>query len=186
MESNTDKREKIENKIKRIEVRIEALKIQYNLFFSGELNVPPEGEREKIEKIIRNIQSNDYRSGKINFLLQNLSSRFYLYNNMWLKRLNQIETGAIKKVMKHASLKTKPVQVKNMTTDSGVSLNNENSFDNFYNEYQKLVKNNSQSKAKPKDNLINSIKLKMISENIIDANIRMQIVDGKVKIKIKK
>ncbi len=185
MESISTKRKKVENQIKRIEGRIESLKVQYNLFFAGELNVPPESEREKVEKIIRDIQSKDLRSGKLSFLLQNLASRFYLYNNMWLKKLNQIETGVIKKTTSHLKEK-KIIGPEKVSTDSGVSLNNEHSFDEFYSKYEKLVKKGSKSNPKPKDNLVNSIKLKMISENIIDANIKMEIVNGKVKIKIKK
>ncbi len=186
MDTIRDKKRKIETLITKTEARIESLKTQYNLFFAGELKIPPENERESIEKVIRDIQSRDLRSGKLDFLLQNLSSRFYLYNNMWLKKLNQLETGIISRKIKSVSYENNIETKKNLVKSTSISLNREESFETFYNEYDKMVKKSDKGKAKSRDDLVNSIKLKMISENIIDANIRMSIVKGKVQIKIKK
>ena len=49
-----------------------------------------------------------------------------------------------------------------------------------------MVRQHKKGVGKAKDDLINSIKLKMISENIIDANINLTVNKGKVQIKIKK
>ncbi|MCK5221872.1 MAG: hypothetical protein KAR14_09860 [Candidatus Aminicenantes bacterium] len=184
MESIRERQRKFEALIHKTEGRIEALKTEYNLFFAGEVKVPPEKERINIEKVIRDIQSKDLRSGKLDFLLQNLSSRFYLYNNMWLKKLNQLELGTLKRPSKTPKYEKK-APAKDVSKNSTVSLNNEDSFESFYNEYDNMVKG-SKGKGKSKDNLINQIKLKMISENIIDAKITLTIDRGKVKIKIKK
>jgi len=186
MESIRERQRRIENQIRKTEARIEALKIEYNLFFAGEIKQPPEKERTDIEKVLRDIQGKDLRSGKLEFLLQNLASRFYLYNNMWLKKLNQLETGTLKRpsgVPKH----TVASRGKTMdSSDATVSLNSESSFESFYEQYDKMVRQHRKGEGKAKDDLINSIKLKMISENIIDANINLTVKKGKVQIKIKK
>jgi len=187
MESIKERQRKFEDLIRKTEGRIESLKTEYNLFFAGELKVPPEKERVNIEKVLRDIQSKDLRSGKLDFLLQNLSARFYLYNNMWLKKLNQIESGIINrpsKIPKTEEVKSKPEIP--MSKDSAVSLNEESSFDSFFENYDKMIKISKKGKGKSKEDLINTIKLKMISENIIDANINLTVNKGKVQIKIKK
>jgi len=181
-----EKDRKTEAIIKKIEGRIEALKTEYNLFFCGETNIPPEKERVNIEKIIRNMQSQDVRSGKLNFLIQNISSRFYLYNNLWLKKLTQLESGLAKRPKKFSSGENIKSQIKETIKNSSVSLNSEASFEKLYTHYDKLVKNIDNEMGKNKEDLINSIKLRMISENIIDANIDMAIKKGKIQIKIKK
>ena len=186
MESIKERQRKIEDQIRKTEGRIEALKTDYNLFFTGELNIPPEMERKNIEKVIRDIQSKDLRSGKLDFLLQNLSSRFYLYNNMWLKKLNQLESGIINRPSKVPKYEMKEQPDAPSSKDSTVSLNKESSFDSFYDDYDKMVKQSKKGKGKSKDDLINTIKLKMISENIIDAKINLTVNKGKVQIKIKK
>ncbi len=186
MESIRERQRKFEALIHKTEGRIEALKTEYNLFFAGEVKVPPEKERINIEKVIRDIQSKDLRSGKLDFLLQNLSSRFYLYNNMWLKKLNQLELGTLNRPSKTPKYEIRSPKEKGVSKNSTVSLNNEESFDSFYSDYDKIIKKSDKSKGKSKEDLINSIKLKMISENIIDANINLSVINGKVRIKIKK
>ena len=186
MESIRERQRKFEALIHKTEGRIESLKTEYNLFFSGEVNIPPEKERVTIEKVIRDVQSKDLRSGKLDFLLQNLSSRFYLYNNMWLKKLNDLETGKINRPSKTPKYEMKEQPDSPKSRDSSVSLNKESSFDSFYNEYNNMVNQNNKGKVKSKDDIINMIKLKMISANIIDANINLTINKGKVQIKIKK
>lgn len=186
MESIRERQRKIEDQIRRTEARIEALKTEYNLFFAGEVKLPPEKERTDIEKVLREIQGKDLRSSKLEFLLQNLSSRFYLYNNMWLKKLNQLETGTLKRPTKVPKYTVVSNEKKVDASDSTVSLNSESSFESFYEQYDKMVRQNKKGVGKEKDDLINTIKLKMISENIIDANINLTVKKGKVQIKIKK
>jgi len=186
MESIRERQRQIEDLIRKTEARIESLKAEFNLFFAGERKIPPDKERISIEKVIREIQAKDLRSGKLDFLLQNLASRFYLYNNLWLKKLNQLETGLIIRPSKTLKYENSPGPVNNSSKNSVVSLNNENSFESFYNDYDKMIKKNKSGQGKSKEDLINSIKLKMISENIIDASINLSITDGKVQIRIKK
>ena len=185
MDTLDKKTNELEVLVKNVDSRIESLKVQYNLFFSGELNIPPEKERENLEKAIRNILSKDLKSSKISFLMQNISSKFTLYNNMWLKKLNQIEVGIIKR-KKITPLYENNIQ-KPITKERNlkVSLNDEESFEKFFNNYDSIIKQNKLKSKKSKDDMINSLKYKLISENLIDANIKLSFLKGKIKIKIK-
>ncbi len=180
----------VELVIQDISQRIESLKVEFNLYFAGEMRVPPERERSILEKKIRNLMYTGKKTARTNLLIQNVSSRFSLYNNMWLKRLNEIETGVSvlqrKKVayMEAEKEKTKPPKPKPRGATVSVSLNSEDSFEKMYEDYAKLTA--KKSKTPPdKEKVINSIKSKMISANVIDAKVRLTLVKGKLKIKIK-
>jgi hypothetical protein len=182
----------IEILVQDINRRIEDLKLQFNLFFSGELRVPPEKEREDLEKRIRNMISSSFRSARINLMVQNLSSRFSLFNNMWMKRLNDRELGVstIPKAKNKPSPEVpapaqeppkKPAVEEKILN---VSLNSEESFDKFFDNYSHLLK--KETKTPPdKEKVINSIKSRLITSNWIDAKVSLSVEDGKLKIKIK-
>jgi hypothetical protein len=178
----------IELLINDISQRIESLKVSFNLYFSGEVRVPPEGERVALEKKIRNLMYAGSKGARLNLLVQNVSSKFSLYNNMWLKRLNEIETGVSVLQRKKVALMEDNPPAKKKTKPKGkpvaVSLNSEDSFDKLFDNYAKLVAKDT-TKIPDRDKMINSIKSKMISANVIDAKVDLSIVKGKLKIKIK-
>ena len=185
MESNKEREKNFEAHIEKIDEKIERLKVQYNLFFSGEINIPPEKERVDMEKIVRNILSSNLKSARVNLLAQNVSSKFNIYNNMWKKKLNQLESGELSRPTKSdRKFIMREKSSDNISKEVEVSLNNENSFDNLFNQIQSI---NSKGSKSSKEEIVNKIKVKLISENIIDA--KVQIVkseNGKIKVKIKK
>ncbi|MCP4156204.1 MAG: hypothetical protein GY757_51260 [bacterium] len=178
----------------RIQNKIEHLKTQFNLYFAGELRVPPEQEREAVEKMVRDLLYSHYKSPKSQLLIQNITQKFSLYNNMWKKKLNDIETGntplqkqRVAYMQQQDELKKekkKPKKKKLKETTMNVSLNSEESFENFYNSYAKILKKDSVTEAQ-KDNVINSIKMKLITQNLVDAKISLHVKDGKLKMRIK-
>jgi len=176
----------IEVLIKDMDQRVENLKLKYNLFFSGETRIPPEKEREELENRIRNLMSRGHKSPRVNLLIQNLGSRFSLFNNMWLKRLNELETGISiiqrKKTVYIEESKPPPPKVKPIDVD--ISLNHEESFEKFFNNYSGMLPTNAK-KSLDKEKIINSVKSKLITENMVDAQVNLSLKDGKVKIKIK-
>lgn len=174
-----------EKKIRNIEKRIDNLKISFNLFFSGELDVPPETEREAVEKLVRNMLYSGHKAARLNLLMQNVASRFTLYNNMWLKKLNELETGVITIKRNKTSSADEPSKSWN-TKIYGVSLNNENSFENLYEKYVSLFPKASSQNPLNKESLIRSIKTKMISTNLVDAKAAISVSQGKLKIRLKK
>jgi hypothetical protein len=192
------KTSKIEQQIQRLAGRIEQLKIQWNLFFSGEIRLPPEKERETIEHSIRKILESEYKSPRVNLLVQNLSSSFSLYNNMWLKKMNELETGVSRIPKKTAFAETPPPVKKNSKADTDkkgadqekirvmdVSLNDEKSFENFYNRCKTMIPEDRSTDAH-RDRVINSLKLKLITQNVVEAKVAISVTEGKLKIKVKK
>lgn len=182
--TNKKQPDNIELVIQELDRRIEALKLQYNLFFTGELLLPPEKERDDLEKRIRTMMFSSQKSPRVNLLLNNLASRFSLYNNMWLKRMNELETGVSILQRKKVAFteaakpkeKPKPVQV-------DVSLNSEDSFEKFFDNYSQIME--KKTLASPdKDTVINSLKMKLIAANLVDAKVSLGVVDGKLKIKL--
>jgi hypothetical protein len=176
----------IEVMIHEMDRHVEDLKLKFNLFFSGETRVPPEKEREELESRIRNLMSKGHKSARINLLIQNLGSRFSLYNNLWLKRLNEMETGISlvqrKKTAYTEESQPPPLQIKPI--DVSISLNHEESFEALFENYCRMVTPNAQ-KSLNKEKIINSIKSKLITENMVDAQVNLSLKEGKVRIKIK-
>jgi len=174
-----------EQAIRNIDRRIEQLRVQYTLFFSGELDIPPEPEREALEKVVRKLLYTGHKAARLNLLAQNVSSKFTLYNNMWLKKLNELETGMTTIKKKRAA---SPGEQKQPWTTKvyGISLNSEDSFNNLYTKYCDLFPKASSEIPLNKNKLIDSIKTKMISSNLIDAKAAISVSGGKLKIRIKK
>lgn len=191
MISRKEQEQKMELMVQEINRRIEDLKVLYNLFFTGEVRIPPEKERGDLEKRIRNLIYADQKSPRLNLLIQNISSRWSLYNNMWLKKLNEIETGMHviqrKKTayMDMEEPKAPPkAKAKPKAKTVNVSLNSEDSFDKFFDNYVKLL-NDKEKSVPDKEQVINSLKSKLITSNVIDAKVNLLLEKGKVKIKIK-
>ncbi len=184
------KQDNLERLLMNLHGRIESLKTQFNLYFAGELRVPPEKEREDLEKIVRDVTYSSPKSPRTTLLVQNVASKFSLYNNMWKKRLNEIESGMIMLKKKPTAYmedidepKKKKKKIKPETLD--LSLNREDSFDKFYDRYSKLL-DKDPGDDKQREKVINSLKTKMISQNLIDAHVSLSVSEGKLKLKIKR
>ncbi len=188
-----EKNSKTELKVQRLNSRIEQLKIQYTLFFSGDIRLPPEKERETIENSIRKILESDYKSPRMNLLVQNLASSFSLYNNMWLKKMNELETG-VSRIPKKITFEDTPIPAKKKPKDElkekkvdlvDVSLNDEKSFEAFYKRCKSFIPEDKSTDSH-RDRIINSLKLKLITQNVVEAKVAISVTGGKLKIKVKK
>ena len=96
-----------ERQIAELEIKIDALKAEYLLFFSGEIRLPPEKKREDLEKAVRKLIYGGAKTPRMDMIIQNLASRFSLYNNLWLKKLNELESG-VSAIQKKKNLKPPP------------------------------------------------------------------------------
>ena len=189
--NNKENISKLENMIQFLNNKIDSLKTEYNLYFSGEIKLPPEKDRESLVKSIRELlKHRQLKSSNLNLLIQNINSKFALYNNMWIKRLTQIESGMSQFRRKESSRLIndlgKPLpgteEQKEKVKIINLNLNHESSFEFFIKE----VKKSFPDKYVDRDKIINNLKLKMISENIISAKAGLSLKNGKVKISIKR
>ena len=180
-----------EKQIAELEKKIDDLKSEYILFFNGEIKLPPEKKREDLEQAVRKLIYGGAKTAKMDMIIQNVASRFSLYNNLWLKKLNELEGGTSPLQKKKASQlppqpKPQPQPKKEKAIQEVyLSLNDENSFENLFAAYLQLLPKNSKA-AKEKDNIINSMKAKMVTNNLVEAKVGLAFQNGKLSITIKK
>jgi hypothetical protein len=173
-----------------LERKIDDLKAKYILFFSGEAKKPPEQERDDTEKAVRNLIYGGAKTAKMSMIIQNLASRFSLYNNLWLKQLNELESGVSRQQKKKSALaqaqpKPQPQPKKeNTSQEILLSLNDEGSFDKLVAAYRQLLPQNHNA-AQDKDSIINSIKSKMLTHNLVEAKVSVSLQNGKLRIALK-
>jgi hypothetical protein len=180
-----------EKEVAVLERKIDDLKAKYILFFAGESKLPPEQERTDTEKAIRNLIYGGAKTAKMSMIIQNLAARFSLYNNLWLKQLNELESGISQLQKKKNNApppqpKLQPQHKKEKTYQEVLlSLNDENSFENLFAAYTQLLPKNNKT-AQDKDNIINSMKSKMLTHNLVEAKVSVAFQNGKLSITIKK
>ncbi|MBU4267450.1 MAG: hypothetical protein KJ808_01170 [Acidobacteria bacterium] len=174
-----------EKQITDMERKIDELKSKYILFFSGELKLPPEKEREYIEKAVRKLIYGGAKTAKMDMIIQNLASRFSLYNNLWLKKLNELESGAPVIRKKKTIQISPPPKSEKGYREIFLNLNDEDSFERLYEAYRELLPVSGKT-DREKDNIIDSMKAKMLTHNLVEARVSIAIHNGKLSIKIKK
>jgi hypothetical protein len=172
-----------------LERKIDDLKSKYILFFAGESKLPPEQERTDCEKAIRNLIYGGAKTAKMSMIIQNLAARFSLYNNLWLKQLNEMESG-VSRLQKKSNIAPPPTPQQQPKKEKAyqevlLNLNDENSFENLFAAYLQLLPKNSKA-VKDKDSIINSIKTKMLTNNLVEAEVSIAFQNNKLSIIIKK
>jgi hypothetical protein len=183
-----------ETEVAALERKIDGLKSKYILFFAGETKQPPEQEREECEKAIRKLIYGGAKTARMSMIIQNLAARFSLYNNLWLKQLNESESGISKLRKKKEALPPPPVKSRpqpqakpeKARDAKGIhlSLNDEDSFEKLYSAYMQLLPKNS--KAIPdKEKVINSMKAKMLTNNLVETEVSIILKNDKPSIVIK-
>lgn len=105
---------------------------------------------------------------------------------MWKKKLSEVESGlvTIKKKKTAYVEENKPAR-KTPEEFLDISLNREDSFDSFYDKYNAVMKKKNGGEGH-KEKVINSLKAKLISQNLVDARVSISVEKGKLKLKIKK
>jgi len=173
-----------ENQIADLERKIDELKSKYILYFSGESKQPPEKEREYIETAVRKLVYGGAKTAKMDMIIQNLASRFSLYNNLWLKKLNERESGTPMIQKKKPDPPTPPRREKEQR-EIELNLNDESSFERLVEAYGALLPAGGKTQ-RDKDKIIDSMKAKMLTHNLVEAKVSIALQNGKLSIKIKK
>ena len=120
-----------------LERKIDELKSKYILFFAGESKQPPEKEA-RYRKGHRNLIYGGAKTPRMDMIIQNLASRFSLYNNLWLKKLNELESGVSRQQKKKNAPPPSPSK-KEKPSEISLNLNDENSFEALYTAYRELL-----------------------------------------------
>ncbi len=77
----------------RLAREIRQLQVEFERFFNGALPLPPEELRGRIQGELRSLRNTTFRAAADNFRLAELESRFGSYNELWNRRLRDVEEG---------------------------------------------------------------------------------------------
>jgi len=76
-----------------LERSIGVLKVEYEKFFNGGRDVPPEDDREAVRERIRGLRNSRLRGVAERFRLGQLEARFVTLGELWNRRLREAEEG---------------------------------------------------------------------------------------------
>lgn len=176
-----------ERTLLKLDQKIEILKNLYQLYFNGELKLPPEKERDALEKEILKVSRSESRSPRLSMMMQNTTSKFSLYNNIWLKKMNAIETGEVI-IPSRPRFSAGRTAAKAAVPKGGqvvsLNLNDEGSFEKFAQAYQELNPDRKMSDG-DREELINAMKTKMIMNNIVTSDVEISVKKGETDFRIK-
>lgn len=172
-----------EQQIVQLEKRIDDLKQEYILYFSGETRQPPEKKREDLEKAVRKLVFGGAKTARMDLIIQNVAQRFSLYNNLWLKQLNERESGMLPGKKKAAPPAAAAARADKGPREIFLTLNDEDTFERFASAYQELLPGGGDQE---REQIITSIKAKMLTHNLVEARVSVSKQHGKLSIRIKK
>jgi hypothetical protein len=85
----------IEESIDYLDLRIRRLKIEYDRFFNGALDRPPEQFRQSINGDIQALRTVHIKDFSLRFRLTNLEARFNTYCVLFHRRIQEMEEGSL-------------------------------------------------------------------------------------------
>ena len=138
----------------------------------------------EIKPRIRTLQNSSPGNATASLLMQNLNSRFALYNNMWLKKMHDFEVGLpLRPQAKAGSEKVKPPPPQNRGVV--MDLKNPDSFQDVYQRYTELMAQNNQKVISDKA-LSTALTNRMKDANVEKASVSLSFENGKLKIRLRK
>jgi hypothetical protein len=84
----------LEEELKRLDIDIKKLKIQFDLYFVGANPRPPTDQRDALEKTIKKYQNVPMKNVADHFLYNAIVNRFNAFSELWNKSLRAREEGA--------------------------------------------------------------------------------------------
>jgi hypothetical protein len=79
--------------IERLEHAIRLLKVQYDQYFAGVLNLPPYELRGEVENLIRQYNNTTFEKSSLRFYFNSMVTRFNTFSDLWAKCLRLREEG---------------------------------------------------------------------------------------------
>jgi len=91
----TDLKTQIDQNIRQLEERIRQLKIEWDLFFTGNRRIPPTKELDDADKLAKNLKNTGIQDNGQRFKSQSVVSNFIAMQELWKKRLRLQEEGRL-------------------------------------------------------------------------------------------
>lgn len=86
----------IERNLKILEDRIRTLKIEWDLFFTGNRRVPPTKELGDLDQFVKTMKNSSIQDNGLRFKFQSVYSNFISMSELWNKRLRMQEEGKMR------------------------------------------------------------------------------------------
>ncbi len=83
----------IENELAVLERGLQRLHVEYERFFTGDVKLPPNDTRRRLEDLLRRMAGTNIERAAERFRLQNIQSRFQSLTELWEKRFAAREEG---------------------------------------------------------------------------------------------
>jgi hypothetical protein len=192
---------KQDDELDKLEEDIRKLKNKYDQFFAGIAKMPPSHERHLLEVYIFELGKQKMRENARRFRYNQLLSRYNQYREMWGRKMREREEGPLDFRRRKAALEepmappkeiARPPRVTSNKADAYVKLvpgaNGEairDLYDQIEKEHQKLGKNPNVTFEQLRSMVEKQSEQVRARYNVDVVGFRVDVVDGKVKLKAK-
>jgi len=190
-----------DEELDKLEEDIRKLKVKYEMFFMGNMKMPPQHERHLVEVSIFELGKQKMRENARRFRYNQLLSRFNQYREMWGRKMREREEGPMDFRRRKAALEAPPEEapkrpaaprVTSASADSYVKMvpgaNGEairDLYDQIEKEHQKLGKAPNVTFEQLRSMVEKQSETVRERYNVDVVGFRVDVVDGKVKLKAK-
>ena len=191
---------KQDEELDKLEEDIRKLKVKYEMFFMGNIKMPPQHERHMLEVYIFELGKQKMRDGTRRFRYNQLLSRYNQFREMWGRKMREREEGPLDFRRRKAALDAEPVEkpkpspqrVTSPGAESYVKLaagSNGEAIRDLYSqiekEHQKLGKIPNLTYEQLRSMVEKQSEQVRARYNVSVVGFRVDVVDGKVKLKAK-
>ena len=194
---------KQDTELDKLEEDIRKLKVKYEMFFMGSMKMPPQHERRLVEVYIHELGKQKMRENARRFRYNQLLSRYNQYRELWGRKMREREEGPLDFRRRQAALNepsapappqqaAKGSRVTSSNSDSYVKLvpgsNGEairDLYDQIEKEHQKLGKAPNVTFEQLRAMVEKQSESVRARYNVDVVGFRVDVVDGKVKLKAK-
>ena len=193
---------KQDDELDKLEEDIRKLKVKYEMFFMGNVKMPPQHERHLIEVFIFELGKQKMRENARRFRYNQLLSRYNQFREMWGRKMREREEGPLDFRRRQAAMnepsetpppaKAAPPRVTSPASDSYVKLVPGSNGEAIRDLYTQIEKENLKLGKLPNvsfeqlQSMVEKQSEAVRSKYKVDVvAFRVDVVDGKVKLKAK-
>ena len=175
----------IERNLKTLEDRIRALKIEWDLFFTGNRRIPPTKELGDLDQFVKTMKNASIQDNGLRFKFQSVYSNFISMSELWNKRLRMQEEGKMRvKPVRQTIMTARPAQGVVISNPAGQQGRIKSLFNDFLTQSNpETVKDlNFQTFA---TKISQQVEALMRKTGCGEVQLSVRVEDGKVKLKAK-
>jgi hypothetical protein len=190
-----------DDELDKLEEDIRKLKVKYEMFFMGNIKMPPQHERHQLEVYIFELGKQKMRDNSRRFRYNQLLSRYNQFREMWGRKMREREEGPLDFRRRKAALDAPPEaapkpaappRVTSRDAESYVKLTTGSNgkairdlYDQIEKEHQKLGKSPNLTFEQLRSMVEKQSEQVRERYNVDVVGFRVDVVDGKIKLKAK-